>query len=297
MSLTSGYGAFADGGVVHTPFLIRRVEDADGKVLYQDQPKSQQAVSDSTAFLMSSMLADVVNAGTAYKARQAGFTLPAAGKTGTTNDYVDAWFVGYTPHVIAGVWVGFDQPQTIVSNGFAGELAVPIWAAFMKVATKGDKPDWFDKPADVVGVTVCRLSGMLPNAGCDHVPVVDDAGNLETRSMVYTDYFVKGTQPTTMCQLHPPGSFLDALAGAVGAHVGSPVHADQAILPPGQNPTTASGGTATSGAPGQGDHVIGGTADEPKKKRGFWSRVFGGKKDDQKDEKKDKKDKKPDGDR
>ena len=294
MSLTSGYGAFADGGVVHTPFLIRRVEDADGKVLYQAQPKSQQAVSDSTAFLMSSMLADVVNAGTAYKARQAGFTLPAAGKTGTTNDYVDAWFVGYTPHVITGVWVGFDQPQTIVSNGYAGELAVPIWAAFMKVATKGDKPDWFDRPANVVGVTVCRLSGMLPNAGCDHVQVVDDAGNLETRSMVYTDYFVKGSQPTTICQLHQPGSFLDALAGAVGAHVGNPVHADQSILPPGQNPTTATGATATSGAPGQGDQMSGGTADEPKKKkRGFWSRIFGGNKDDQKDEKKDKK--KPDG--
>ena len=126
---------------------------------------------------MSSMLADVVNAGTAYKARQAGFTLPAAGKTGTTNDYVDAWFVGYTPHVITGVWVGFDQPQTIVSNGYAGELAVPIWAAFMKVATKDDKPDWFDRPSNVVGVNVCRLSGMLPNAGCDHVQVVDDAGN------------------------------------------------------------------------------------------------------------------------
>ena len=117
--------------------MIRKVEDADGKVLYDGQPKSQRAVSESTAFLMSSMLADVVNAGTAYKARQAGFTLPAAGKTGTTNDYVDAWFVGYTPHVIAGVWVGFDQPQTIVSNGYAGDLAVPIWAAFMKVATEG----------------------------------------------------------------------------------------------------------------------------------------------------------------
>ena len=61
---------------------------------------------------MSSMLADVINSGTAYKARQAGFTLPAAGKTGTTNDYVDAWFVGFTPHLVTGVWVGFDQPRT-----------------------------------------------------------------------------------------------------------------------------------------------------------------------------------------
>jgi penicillin-binding protein 1A len=296
MSLTSGYAAFADGGVVRTPFLIRKVVDADGKVLYQDQPKAQRAVSENTAYLMSSMLADVVNAGTAYKARAAGFILPAAGKTGTTNDYVDAWFVGYTPHVITGVWVGFDQPQTIIANGYAGDLAVPIWTAFMKVATKGDQPDWFERPADVVGVNVCRLSGLLPNAGCEHVQVVDDAGNIETRSMVYTDYFVKGTQPTTICQLHPPGSFLDTLTGALGVHVGSPVRADQSMLPTRPNPA-ASGTSGTSSVSAPGDQVTGGTVEEPKKKkRGFWSKLFGGgDKDDQKDQKKDKKDKKPDG--
>ena len=175
--------------------LIRRVEDSDGKVLYQDPGKSQRAVSEATAFLMSSMLSDVINHGTAYKARQAGFTLPAAGKTGTTNDYLDAWFVGFTPHLVTGVWVGFDQPKTIVSNGYAGELAVPIWAGFMKVATKGDKPDWFERPANVVGVNVCRASGKLPNAGCSNVVSSDEYGNLVAKSMIYTDYFVKGTQP------------------------------------------------------------------------------------------------------
>ena len=86
---------------------------------------------------MASMLADVINAGTAYRARQTGFTLPAAGKTGTTNDYVDAWFVGFTPKLVTGVWVGFDQPKTIIRNGYAGEIAVPLWAGFMKVATQG----------------------------------------------------------------------------------------------------------------------------------------------------------------
>ena len=108
---------------------------------------------------MSSMLSDVVNHGTAYKARQAGFTLPAAGKTGTTNDYLDAWFVGFTPRLVTGVWVGFDQPKTIISNGYAGDLTVPIWAGFMKAATRGDKPDGFERPASVVGVNVCRASG------------------------------------------------------------------------------------------------------------------------------------------
>ena len=81
---------------------------------------STARVSETTAFLMATMLADVVDAGTANRARAMGFTLPAAGKTGTTNDFVDAWFVGFTPSLVAGVWVGFDTPRTIVKNGFAG---------------------------------------------------------------------------------------------------------------------------------------------------------------------------------
>ena len=253
------------------------------------QPKSQQAVSESTAFLMSSMLADVVNAGTAYKARQAGFTLPAAGKTGTTNDYVDAWFVGYTPHLMTGVWVGFDQPQTIVANGYAGDLAVPIWAAFMKVATKGDKPDWFDRPSNVVGSTCAASPESCRMTGCDHVDVVNDDGTIETKSMVYTDYFVKGTQPTTLCPLHPGRSMFATMAGAFGIQVGkpAPVPADAAALPP-----AAAG---TSGAsPAQNGQSSTKVEEPKKKKRGFWSRLFGGGDDDKNsgDKKPDDKDKK-----
>ena len=289
-SLTAAYGAFADKGVVHTPMLVRRVEDNDGKILYENQVKSQQAVSESTAFLMSSMLADVVNAGTAYKARQQGFTLPAAGKTGTTNDYVDAWFVGFTPHMVTGVWVGFDQPQTIIANGYGGDLSVPIWASFMKVATKGDRPDWIDRPSNVVGVNVCRLSGKLPNDGCGNVEVVNDDGSIESRSMIYTDYFVRGTQPTTLCPLHPGRSVFATMANALGIQVGkpTPVPADAAAVP-------ATSGT-TGAAPAQATPQSAQSDDQPKKKkRGFWSKLFGGGGDDKKpdDKKPDDKDKKP----
>ena len=232
ISLTAAYAAFANQGIVRDPVLIRRVEDADGKVLYADPARSRRAVSEATAFLMSSMLADVINAGTGYRARQAGFTLPAAGKTGTTNDYVDAWFVGFTPHVVTGVWIGFDQPSTIVPNGYAGDLAVPLWANFMRTATKGDKPDWFDRPANVIGVDVCRMSGKLPNGGCNSVEVVARDGSLETRSMVYTEYFVRGTQPTIVCPLHPSSSFMDHLAGLFGKDADKPAAADEAGLPP-----------------------------------------------------------------
>ena len=148
--LTAAYATFANGGQLPQPFLIRRVEDREGELLYEATPQLTPAFSPTTSFLMASMLTDVINAGTAYKARADGFTLPAAGKTGTTNDYVDAWFVGFTPSLVAGVWVGFDQPQTIVRGGYGGDLAVPVWADFMKTATKGDKPVWLKPPPNVV---------------------------------------------------------------------------------------------------------------------------------------------------
>jgi 1A family penicillin-binding protein len=277
ISLTAAYGAFANRGIVRQPVLIRRVEDSDGRVLYSDQSTAHRAVSESTAFLMSSMLADVVNSGTAYRARQAGFTLPAAGKTGTTNGYVDAWFVGFTPHLVTGVWIGFDQPATIIANGYAGELAVPLWAGFMKVATKGDKPDWIARPSNVVGINVCRVSGKLPNAGCSSVEVVNREGFTETRSVVYTEYFTTGTQPTSLCPLHASPSFMDRLAGLFGGGPPEiPIGADQAGLSPER--------TGTSGTAARPSVVPAARPEEPKaetkaadqpKKRGFWGRLFG----------------------
>jgi penicillin-binding protein 1A len=285
-SLTAAYGAFANGGIVRTPILIRSVQDNDGKVLLKEEEKSHRAVSEATAFLMSSMLSDVVNAGTGYRARQIGFTLPAAGKTGTTNDYNDAWFVGYTPHIVAGVWVGFDQPKTIASGGYAAELAVPIWASFMKQATKGAKPDWFDRPSNVIGLNVCRVSGKLPSGGCDHVQVVNRDGGIENRSMIYTEYFVRGTEPDTMCPLHGSPSFTERLAGIFGKEAGTPVSVDQAGLPPPAastsgtpaHPTVAAGSPEASAE----EHKV----DEPKKKRGFWGRIFG--RDDKRDDERHK---------
>jgi 1A family penicillin-binding protein len=275
--LTAAYGAFANGGMVRRPVLIRKVEDSDGKVLFNDPGKADRAVSEATAFLMASMLQDVINAGTAYRARQSGFMLPAAGKTGTTNDYVDAWFVGFTPKLVTGVWIGFDQPKTIIRNGYAGEIAVPLWASFMKIATRDDKPEWFTRPASVTTANVCRISGKLPNGGCDHVEVINRDGTIESRSMIYTEYFLKGTQPTTVCPLHEPRSFMDAIAGVFGKDSGPPplpVGASGLPMPTPPPERTGSGHAAepapatTTAAPGE----------EPAapKKRGFWSRVFGG---------------------
>ena len=291
-ALTAAYGAFASGGIVRTPVLIRRVEDSEGSVLFQNDGEAQRAVSEATAFLMASMLSDVINSGTAYRARQMGFSHPAAGKTGTTNDYLDAWFVGFTPHIVTGVWVGFDQPKTIIDNGYGGELAVPMWASFMKTASRGVKPEWFDRPANVIGVNVCRLSGKLPNQGCGSVHVAHEDGSVESRSMIYTEYFVRGTQPTTTCPLHDGASFMERLAGIFGKETGTPVSAEEigARLPPA---TSTTGGIATSPTPPEPKREEKEKAEpsteEPKKKRGFWSRLFGRSDDEKKKEEERKK--------
>jgi penicillin-binding protein 1A len=295
-ALTAAYGAFANGGIVRKPVLIRRVEDNDGTLLFNEPGKADRAISEATAFLMASMLADVVNAGTAYRARQNGFVLPAAGKTGTTNDYNDAWFVGFTPKLVTGVWIGFDQPKTIIRNGYAGEIAVPLWAGFMKAATKDDKPEWLTRPSGVIATNVCRLSGKLPAGGCEHVEVVNKEGMVETRSMIYTEYFVRGTQPTTECDLHPNRNFLDAIAGVFGKDSGQhPVPVDATGLPAtaaGAPPASTAGTATVQGQPPSAEAE----GEAPPKKRGFWSRVFGGrdKKADE-DKKKDEPKKKSGG--
>jgi membrane peptidoglycan carboxypeptidase len=121
---------------------------------------------------MTSMMADVVNRGTASTARTAGFRHAAAGKTGTSQSYADAWFVGYTPALVTGVWIGFDKPQTIMKRGYAGVVAVPVWARFMSAALKGTKSPSFEMPGSVTKVKLCRLSGGLATERC-HLPVID----------------------------------------------------------------------------------------------------------------------------
>ena len=145
-AITAAYGAFANGGEVFPPTVIRRVEDADGNLLFEGGELPKQAIRPVTAYLMADMLRGVIDAGTAYTARQQGFWLPAGGKTGTTNDYRDAWFIGFTPTIVTGVWVGYDQPQTIRRDGYASVLAVPMWTRFMKVATKDAEPEWIARP-------------------------------------------------------------------------------------------------------------------------------------------------------
>jgi penicillin-binding protein 1A len=273
-ALTAGYATFANGGRRPTPRFIRRIEDRDGRVIFTMEDEVQRVVSDKTAFLMASMLAGVIDGGTASRARTLGFTLAAGGKTGTTTEYKDAWFVGFTPSLVAGVWVGFDEPQTIMPNGYASDVAVPAWSRFMKAATEGNPSRWFSAPKGVTMLAVCRLSGKLATGGCDHVPIVAADGAVVERSMVYKEYFAAGTEPVDSCSLHARNGFLNVLASAVGAsRKPAPVRPEDTGIPLPSRDTSIH---STSPVPSAQADPPGEAAPQ---KRGFWSRLFGRGKD------------------
>ena len=268
LSMTSAYAAFANAGMRPSPILIRRVETTEGEVLFAARPHLDRAVSEATAFLITTMMADVVNGGTGWQARRVGFTLPAAGKTGTTNDYRDAWFVGYTPHLATGVWVGYDQPRTIIGQGYAASLAVPLWGRFMRAATRGDAPDNFEAPRTVTSATICRLSGKLAAEGCHGVEATDDEGNVTGR-MAYTEYFVRGTEPRDYCPYHTraPSPPITIVASPVPARPVSPGG--------GSIPTATSGASPAAVVPSSESPAAKAEAEEaPAPRRGFWSRLF-----------------------
>jgi penicillin-binding protein 1A len=174
LDLTSAYTSFANGGVLQPPVFVRRVESADGRVLHRGDAVGRRVLSESTAFLMASMLSDVVDRGTGFTARANGFRLPAGGKTGSTDDHADAWFIGFTPKLAAGVWIGFDRPQPIMRRGFASVVAVPAWARFMTAATSGSRAEWISRPPGVTPIRRCRASGGLATEYCQLHGEVDD---------------------------------------------------------------------------------------------------------------------------
>ena len=133
LELTAAYASFGNGGIRITPTLVRRIETPDGGVLWRaPRAKSARVLGAAEAFQLTSMLQSVVDGGTGSIIRELGVTTPVAGKTGTTNNGADVWFVGYTPSIVATVWFGYDAPRAISGNASAGRLAAPAWAAFYR---------------------------------------------------------------------------------------------------------------------------------------------------------------------
>ena len=187
LELIGSYTTFANLGTRTTPNAILRVEDQEGNVLWQTKPDSVPVMSSAETWLMVNMLKDVVLRGTAVgRVWNAGFRVPSAGKTGTTNDGADVWYVGFTANLVAGIWVGFDKPKKIMSDAQGGRLAAPAYTDFMieVYRQKPEPPDW-PRPSLVVTRSIDAVTGLLATPMC-----------YET---AYTEYFLPGTEPVRSC--------------------------------------------------------------------------------------------------
>ena len=165
LEMAAAYATFAAGGLRHQPYWIRRVEDVSGRVLEEHIITGERVLNESITYQLVDMMAGVIDEGTGNVVRRVGFALPAAGKTGTTNDYNDSWFTGFTPNLSTSVWVGFDRGQGMRDKNGVGITgargAAPIWAQFMQQATEGEPPRAFMAPPDIYFKKVNSETGSL----------------------------------------------------------------------------------------------------------------------------------------
>jgi len=186
LELTSAFAVFANGGVKMRPVVIKYILDSDGNIIENNEPRGERVISPQTAYLATSMLEDVVRYGTGWRAR--ALKRHVAGKTGTTNEYRDAWFIGYTPELVAGVWVGFDNSRSLGEDETGSRASAPIWVSFMKKALlkisefsdKAQKDKPFPIPEGIVTAVIDPVTGML---------ATPDSGKM-------VEFFKEGTVPT-----------------------------------------------------------------------------------------------------
>jgi len=182
IELTSAYAVFANHGARMEPAAILTITDAAGRVLATNDTLPEQTLRPETAYLMTYLLQGVIDQGTGWKARELG--RPVAGKTGTTNDYRDAWFIGYTPSLVAGVWVGNDDQRSIGQRETGARAALPIWQEFMKKALAGRDPEEFAVPEGIIFKQIDPRTGLLSTDSC-------------ARSI--REAFLPGTDPRQYC--------------------------------------------------------------------------------------------------
>jgi 1A family penicillin-binding protein len=188
LELTVAYAAFGNGGLRVTPTLVRRIETPDGGVLWRAPVhKPERVLGAAEAFQLTSMLRSVVDGGTGSALRELGVTGPAAGKTGTTNNGADIWFVGYTPGIVATVWFGYDAPRAIAGNASGGRLAAPAWAAFYRNGWKERAGADWEPPPGMERRTIDAFNGELANEWCP---------------TTQREWFRAGTAPTRTCGEH-----------------------------------------------------------------------------------------------
>ena len=190
LDIVNAYSAFSNQGLLNQPFGITRVEDRYGNVIKEYFPIREEVLREESAYVMTSMLQTVLDKGTGGSARwKYNFYHPAGGKTGTTQNWTDAWFVGFSKQIAAGVWMGVDDPRVSLGEGQDGSrAALPAWASFMAAAhdTLGLKRKSFERPKGVIDNVICSTTKDRPTNLCP----------------VETEIFIKGTEPSQVCKVH-----------------------------------------------------------------------------------------------
>jgi penicillin-binding protein 1A len=185
--MSSAFAVLDNAGVRVEPIFIRKITDCDGNIIERNDTKEENVLSPQVAYVALHTMKSVVDGGTAYRIRQTGFRRPAAGKTGTTNNYSDCWFIGFTPELVAGIWVGYDDNQRIYRGATGGDVGAPIWGEFMKAVLDTAPYRDFTVPAGVTYRKTCSKTGLLATVYCPKAR---------------EDAFVKGTEPADSCNLH-----------------------------------------------------------------------------------------------
>ncbi|MEP2774534.1 MAG: PBP1A family penicillin-binding protein [Luteolibacter sp.] len=192
--VATAYTIFPNDGKRFRPYLISEIKDRNGNVLYTTPALSYQATSSGSAWSVSKILQEVATSGTAASIKRLGYTKPAAGKTGTTNDFKDAWFAGYSSTLTCAVWVGFDQPKKTIQGGYGSTLALPVWVDIMKTADRlGYKAGDLHSNVNLETIELCRNSGKRATAGC------------RDNGTAYADEVPRDTapDPNDFCPIHP----------------------------------------------------------------------------------------------
>jgi penicillin-binding protein 1A len=224
LELVSAYGVIANGGVRAEPFAIRKVTDSQGRILEEHIVETQEAMRPETAYVLMNVMKGVIERGTAVRARV--LKRPVAGKTGTSSEATDVWFVGFTPNLVAGVWMGYDVKRSLGSAETGSRMALPPWIAFMQKALADLPPEEFPVPDNVVIMPVDHMTGVP-------VPQEEKGAILEA--------FIKGTEPQ-LSEMKPPSSEIPPPAAGP-----SPSPAGASTQPPVPPPVVPPASTRSSG--------------------------------------------------
>jgi 1A family penicillin-binding protein len=241
IDIAEAYTSFATLGTKVKPRPILRVEDSEGRVIWESQPERERVVDEKVAYIMTDVLKDVVNAGSGISIRDPNrgnlpHALPAAGKTGTTNDGTDVWFAGYTPDLLAVAWLGFDRPRSIIAAAAGGTYAAPIWADFMRGVYFGEagRVDVETGEARPGALRAIPSDWVRPD-GITTAMIDSDTGKRLTEwcppGAAREEIFLAGTEPSELCDVHAPGLFGAPLRGLPDA-MPTDQPADTSRIPP-----------------------------------------------------------------